>query len=159
MMTDETTPETAQPAAQETDPAIVLACAIARGEAEGPQEPCGEMIAAHKDANARGRIRSFYYRMRWNGSGWDYISNERIPVGGIRASERRVTVRAEVYVGDLLITHDRGGPVDDTARLVLGTTDEDEVRYVACDVVRRRDGKLSIKLPDGEPLIAPNPRK
>lgn len=138
--------------------ALTLACGIARGEAEGPPDPVGRLIAATKDINARGRIREWWYRMRWEPAtrGWAYITNERLPAGNFRAAERRATLYAEVYVGDLLVTHDRGGPIDPEALLVI--KDGAKMRTVPCKVAKRRDGNLSVTLPDGTTLVTPNPR-
>jgi hypothetical protein len=136
-------------------PNTLLACQIARGEAEGPQEPVGQMIASKKDLNARGKVREWWFRMRWDGNQWAYLSEERLRGGTFLASDRHQTVYGDVYAGDVLITHDRGGPVDTEAKLVIGAGEEGAA---ACPVTRRRDGQLSIRLPDGTDILRPNPR-
>lgn len=140
------------------DTELSLACAIARGEAEAPQEPCGEMIAAKKDYNARGRCREHWYRLRWNGVTWEYMTKERLSGGTFYASDRHHTIWEPVYVGDVLAAHDRGGPINQIV-LVIGRGEGGKVRFRELEFVKRRDGDLGIKLPDGSQLVTPNPRR
>jgi hypothetical protein len=60
-----------------------------------------------------------------------------------------------VWPGEIVIQHDRGGPID-AAYLVV---DEDQKPLIQCRLGRTRDGQLRITLPDGREIVRPNPRR
>jgi hypothetical protein len=129
-----------------------MACKVAAGGPADPGATGRKLAAAHKDLNAKGRG-PWWYRMVWRGGSWQYFSEERLPAGTFRAAERRATVYGEVYPGELVCSHDKGGPLDDEVYLETGT------ELVECKVTKRRDGQLAVTLPDGVEVLRPNPRK
>jgi hypothetical protein len=135
-------------------PAILAACEIAATDGTPPDEP-REIRAAYKDYNARGRCREHWFRMVWRGGAWQYLGDRRLASGNFRASERHDMVMAEVWPGELVVQHDRGGPID-AAYLVYDGGDRSLAR---CDLGRTRDGQLRITLPDGRQVVRPNPRR
>jgi hypothetical protein len=141
---------------------IKLACDIATGKAQAStdDEPF-RVIGATKDYNARGSCRGHWFRMVLRGGQWEYVTEERLPNGNFLASDRKATVRGDVFIGEITITHDRGKPVDLCARLVTRTPEGklDWDGPAELDVTRTRDGNLKIKLPDGSLVVAPDPRK
>jgi hypothetical protein len=135
---------------------VKSACDIAAGRAEAAPDATGTRITgSKKDLNAKGRGPE-WHRMVYRSGSWRYVSDERLPRGDFRASDRRATVYGEVYPGEIVAQHDRGCPLD-SAWLACGP-DEDGKVLVACDFRRRRDGKLTFVLPDGSEVVTTNPR-
>lgn len=148
-MSDQTSPQT--PPTEISD-CVQTACAIATG---GPSDPNAAELsirAAHKDLNGKGRG-PWWYRMVYRAGAWTYFSNERLPMGTFLASDRRATVRGDVFVGELVCSHDKSGPVD-ALYLVVGGED----KILAVEWKKRRDGQLTITLPNGQEVVRPNPR-
>jgi hypothetical protein len=145
------------------DPAITAACAIPTGEA--PADPGAKPVrirAAHRDHNCKG-VGPEWYRMRWSGASWEYFSEGRMPPTGVRASDRHSTLYGQAYDGDLIIQHDRGGPVSEAYIVVgrgfQGSSGATAYLKVCQQVAIRRDGNLEITLPNGAVVVRPNPRK
>lgn len=132
-----------------TDP-ITLACAIARGELTPDPGAAGVQIrAAHRELAMRGSVREEWYRMVWRDGGWRYLGDRRLE------PNRKDTTYDIAYPGELIVQHDRGGPVD-AAYLVVATQDKP---LRSLDFTRRRDGQLGIALPDGSTVVRPDPRR
>jgi len=142
---------TAEPGLPET---VRDACEIAASGSE-PPEPSMRVEAGHCDYSARGRRRAHWYRMVWRGDAWQYFSSTRMGPVGLLASTRHQTVYGEVWHGEVVIQHDRGGPIDAAYLVVAGEEDP----LVECGLSRTRDGQLRITLPDGRTLLRPNPRR
>ena len=151
--TPPTSPTPTTPPEPEPEKNYARACAIARGEAP-PSGQWARIRGGHKDYNARGRCREHWYRMVWRG-GWQYVSADRLAVGTERASERQDTTWGEAQVGEIVVQHDRGGPID-KAYIVVAA--EGEQLLAAC-TLRRREGRLVIGLPDGTKIERPDPRR
>jgi len=142
-------------------PRTVRACAIARGEQDAPEEPLGRLCVGNKDVNARGSVHGWWYAMRWNGSTWEYPSDDRLPTGMFLASDRRASIYADVYEGDVFVTHNRGGGIDSEGWVIrVPNTEkgEDKAQKTVTLVKRLRSGLLRIELPDGTSIERPNPR-
>jgi hypothetical protein len=133
--------------------AVRDACDVAFTGAEPPDVP-RKVRAAHKDYNSRGRCREHWYRMVWRAGEWRYLGDRRLAAGTFLASDRHDTVWDEVWPGEIVIQHDRGGPID-VAYLVV----DQEKPLVQCGIGRTRDGQLRVTLPDGRSLLRPNPRR
>lgn len=143
-------------AAAAPDP-IQVACDIAAGRASADPDAEGARIrGAHKDLNAKGRGPE-WYRMVYRGGSWQYVSDERLPSGTYRASDRRATVYGEVYPGEILADHDRGKPVDQI--WLAHARDAEGDALTECEFRRRRDGDLAITLPDGSEVVLSDPRR
>jgi hypothetical protein len=126
----------------------------AAGRAAIPDDAEPQQIrVASKDYNARGRCREHWYRVALRGGEWVYFEGS-LPVGNYLAADRRATLHGDVYVGELIAQHDRGGPID----VVYLVTGGDDVIQIL-EWRKRRDGQLAITLPDGTEVLAPNPRK
>lgn len=143
------------------EPQVQKACDIATGAvAADPASSGYRIVGAKKDLNCKGRGPQWYRMVYRNGS-WRYVSDNRLPAGSFRASDRRATVHGNVYFGEIIVGHDHAGPVDE-AFLVCNIDDADTGDDVLLDLPTpsvRRDGKLSIELPDGRTLVLPNPRE
>jgi hypothetical protein len=139
--------------------ALAEACARARGESPipGDEAPVGRITAARKEYSARGRCQEHWFRMRWSGNQWEYLGERIGGPGGFRASERRQASFADVWTGDLLAQHDRGGPINAVFIVVPKSIEADNL--AVCKFVRTRDGNLRITLPDGSVITRPNPRR
>lgn len=141
---------------------VVRACAIARGEQAGSDEPLGRMVVGSKDVSARGSVRHWWYAMRWTGSTWVYPSDDRLPAKSFLANERHAKIYTEAYEGDLLLTHDRGAGIDKEGWLVCSVAapqgDGPAFEKVEVKVTRLRSGALKLELPDGTHVERPNPR-
>jgi len=136
---------------------VRLACDIATGKVPAdPAAPGKQITAAYKDLSCKGRG-PWWYRMVYRNGGWTYFSDERLPMGTFRASERRATVHGEVYPGEIVVNHDKGGPVD-IACLVCGPDEEGRV-LEHVEFSKRRDGNLCFVLPDGSEVVLSNPRR
>jgi hypothetical protein len=134
-------------------PEVIAACEIAATDGTPPDRP-REIRAAYKDYNARGRCREHWFRLVWRDGAWRYLGDRRLASGTFYAADRHDTVMAEVWPGELIVQHDRGGPID-AAYLVF---EGDGRSLVACDLGRTRDGQLRVTLPDGRQVVRPNPR-
>lgn len=136
---------------------IAAACDIATGRTPAdPSAPGEHITGAKKDLNAKGRGPE-WYRMVYRGGSWRYVSDERLPSGTYLASDRRATVRGEVYPGEIVAQHDRGQPVD--LMYLVCRPDDQGTRLVDCAFRRRRDGDLAVTLPDGSEIVLPDPRR
>lgn len=136
---------------------IKLACDIATGKIPAdPNDKGYKIIGAKKDLNSRGRGPQWYRMVHRNGS-WQYVSNERLPAGTFSASERRAHVSGQAFIGEIIVQHDRGKPID-LAYIITGEGGEydpkTEITFHA-----RRDGNLVFVLPDNSEIILSNPRK
>ena len=109
--------------------------------------------AAHKDYSARGRVREHWYRLVWRDNAWQYFSDGRLPSGNFSASDRHATVLGDVFPGEIVVSHDHGGPID-RAWIV----ERSEKPLCRCKLEKTRAG-LRITTPAGEVIETPNPRK
>ncbi|MDE3097244.1 MAG: hypothetical protein KGK07_14745 [Chloroflexota bacterium] len=151
------------PAAPTTiDPAVAAACAIARGEQQpDPAESAISIRGAWRDLNARGRgDESYRRRLPAGAKGWAWVSDDRLPRAGIRASERRCSVSGEVFGGDLIAEFSRSidsrvgaVSVDSFALVVAGHA---KLLHI-CEYKRRRDGQYAVTLPDGGDITVASP--
>lgn len=131
------------------------ACDIAAGRVQADPAAIGaSIIGAKKDLNCKGRGPQ-WYRMVWRAGTWQYVSDERLPAGSFRASERRAEVHGEVFPGEIVVGHDRGGPVDSAW---LARERVDGKALVTITFAKRRDGNLAFTLPDGSIVVLSNPR-
>ena len=140
-----------------TEPHIQTACDIATGKTQSdPSEQGTSILGAKKDLNSKGRG-DHWYRMVYRNGSWQYVSTDRLPSGQFLASDRKATVHGDVYIGEIVVQHDRGGPVD-TAWII--TAPDPTTKAVKVDVTftKRRDGNVGITLPDGSKLVLSNPR-
>lgn len=152
-----TEPQPATPAAPEIAPSLRRACDIATGRAEPDEATESYSIrAAHKDYNARGSCREHWYRMVWRG-GWQYFGDGRLPTANFLASDRRASVMGDVFPGEVVIGHDRGGPID-LAWLVTCDAEDPAKPLRKCQLARVRAG-LKLTLPDGSEIVRPDPRQ
>lgn len=122
---------------------------------EAKPKDCFRIVAGHKNVSSRGRIRAWWYRMRWNGVRWEYFSDTWLPLGNWSASLRHCDVVGTVNVGDLVLQHNYKGPITDIYLAVKGQDGIGELKplgWIAngCD--------LLIALPDGQSVTLPNPR-
>lgn len=136
-------------------PHVQTACNIATGKVSAdPAAEAISIVGAKKDLNSKGRGPE-WYRMVWRNGVWQYVSSDRLPRGNFLASDRRASVYGDVFVGEVIVGHDRGAKVDCAYLVVDG-----ETALTALALPKpRRDGSLAIKLPDGSELVLPNPRK
>lgn len=141
-------------------PLTIAACEAAYTDTVDDSGPGMEIRAARCDYSARGSRREHWYRMVWRGGEWQYLGDRRLGPVGLRADTRHQTTYGHVWPGELLVTHDRGGPVDGAwvVRAVADGTDLSKC-LVRCEVARTRSGDLRITLPDGRTLDRPNPRR
>jgi hypothetical protein len=134
--------------------ALAEACARARGESPipGDEPAAGKWTVAKKDYSSRGRCREHWFRMVWRGGGWTYVGGRIGGPGGYDFAE------AELWLGELVVRHNRGGPV--VAVAVVGpSSDGDGFALRKCEFTRTRDGNLRITLPDGSVIVRPDPRR
>jgi len=141
--------------------AVIDACGVAAGDRRPDPDARPKSIrAGHKDLNARGKG-TWWYRMAYRDGTWKYFSDERLPSGTFLASDRRATVKGDVFAGELVCSHDKGGPVD----AVWLICDEHEGEggeatcMELCGMRKRRDGMLVVALPDGREVAVPDPRR
>jgi hypothetical protein len=139
---------------------IRLACAIARGDIEGPQEPIGREIAAEREERSRGV--EILRRVRWIAADqrWEPVTPYRL------ADDGNDTIYAPIYAGDLVIVYYEGcAPWSEAelyyARQVSRYYPDVELapHRVGCPITFRRDKRLGIRLPDGTEIIAPDPTR
>lgn len=134
---------------------VKQACEIATGRAQIPNDaPAIRVIGAEKDLNSRGRGPQ-WYRMVYRGA-WMYASSDRLPAGNFRAADRRATVYGNVYAGEIVADHDRGGPINDMY-LVCADIGDGEHHLLKLSFQKIRSG-LRVALPNGETLDLPDPR-
>lgn len=158
--TQETT-VTAEQQQQAVDPQteeLIRAARIAKGEIQPEKEHenlAYQFIAAKKDVSSTGRIRQLWYRMRRSPGTdtWEYYAEERLPHGNYRA-----TVYGNLYVGDLVASHDHAKPIDKIC-LVYFNIEENKAKLHDCEFNIIRGNMLQISLPDGSKITLPNPRK
>ena len=151
--TNDTTKEQAD--IQASDP-VAVACGIARGECQAdPNARAVRIRGGHKDLNAKGRG-PWWFRMAYRSGSWTYFSDERLSAGTFLASDRRQTVHGDVFPGELICQHDRGGPVD--AMYLIVEDEKPKDALVSVEFRKRRDGMLVVTLPDGSEVIVSNPR-
>lgn len=156
-MAPEAAPETpVAPTAPTLRAGVVRACEIATGRAEADSAEEGTVITgALKDLNSKGNGPQ-WYRMVYRSGSWQYVSTERLPNGSFRASDRRASVSGTVYTGELVISHDRGSPMD-AAWLICEPNAEGKV-MVGITFASRRDRRITFTLPDGSVVVLANPR-
>jgi hypothetical protein len=170
------TPVTAEPqapaeAVRELAYRDALARAIRRARGEEPipdDERPIRVIGARADYSARMRAREHWFRMVYREHRWTYFTDYLEPIG-LRAAQRHQTLYGDVYIGELLAQHDRGGPVDvlylvaDRAVPRRAGVDRESAdqrgTLIRLDFYAGRDGKLRVELPDGSALTLPNPRR
>jgi hypothetical protein len=150
------------------DSQLALACALASGGVS-PDEAAAaiRVIAAKKDLSAKGSGEESYRRRLPAGeTAWEWISDERLPRGHFRASERRAEVRGDVFPGDLLAWFSRqikggasqGEATIDSFQLVIGVLSDGRARVSkALEYTKRRDGKFAVTLPDGSVMVVNSP--
>ena len=153
-------PKKEEPIDPKNTPKVREAIEAAMGRREIPEEGF-RIVGAKKDLNARGRGTEFY-RMVRRDNRWQYVSTERLPTGSFRASDRRATVYGEVYPGEIVASHDRGGPLD-IAWLAVGEghgpgSPEGNSWGIGIEIKKLRSGLLRFLLPDGQTIDLPNPR-
>lgn len=152
-MSEQQVPETTTAAEPAISDSVRKACDIATGKTPAdPSETGRSIFGAKKDLNSKGRG-EHWYRMVYRSGGWEYVSDDRLPSGSFLASDRRCDASGDVYAGEIVIQHDRGGPVD-VAYLVISP--DEKMRKI--NFVKQRDGQLRFELPDGSEIILPNPR-
>jgi hypothetical protein len=143
---------------QQLEERIKLACDIANGVVSPNENDSGYKITGgKKDLNCKGRG-DHWYRMVFRDGCWNYVSSDRLPMGTLRASDRRCTVYGEVYNGEIVVSHDYGSAVD-CAWLVVPPDDDNGKSLVEISFLKRRDGKLVFKLPDESQIVLENPRQ
>jgi hypothetical protein len=140
---------------------VRLACAIARGDIEGPQEPIGREIAAER--TERSRCVDILRRVRWVPAEgrWEPVTPYRL------STEGNDVIFAPIYAGDLVIAYYEGCPPHDEAELYYArqvspyhpTLTNLAPHYVGCPITLRRDKRLGIRLPDGTEILAPDPTR
>lgn len=140
-----------------------LACDIATGAAVDPTATAISTKGAWRDLNARQNGSEHYRRALTPGGTWRFVSSERLPRAMYLAHERRVTLRGDVYVGDLVADFDRGishgrstgeAKHDGKVGLVTGPADKGaEIWWM--DVVRQKNGTWRVILPTGAHLTIP----
>lgn len=152
-------------AAQISEPApalteqVRIACTIATGEARDPSANAISVRAAHRDLNCKGRGTEWFRMVLRDGS-FRYFSDERMPAGRFLASERHVTLHGDVYAGEIVIEHDRGGPVSQVWLAVdphPSPTTGKVVKLIKIEWSKQRDGIRCI-LPTGASVTVANPR-
>lgn len=143
----------------ELEPRTQAACDIAAGRAQPDDDADAiEIIGAKKDKNAKGNGPEWYRMVLRDGS-WRYVSDDRLPAGNYLASERRASVKGDVFPGELVAVHDRGAPVESVwlvESLTEGESGSDCLRQ--CDFTKKRGGKLKVTLPDGTEITVADPR-
>lgn len=137
---------------------LALACDIATNTVEAPESDPVQITAGYKDLNAKGNG-AWWYRMVFRQNSWSYFSNDRLPTGTFLASDRRAKVKGDVFLGEIIAQHDRGGSVDCMYLVAPNPTDEDRPMLLPVKFAKRRDGNLSVTLPDNRKVVTPNPRK
>lgn len=136
---------------------IQVACDIATGRIPADPADAGKkVIGAKKDLNCKGRGPQ-WYRMVYRNA-WQYVSSDRLPSGNFLAADRRATVYGIVYPGEIVVSHDRGKPVD-CAWLVCPPDAYGKVMVDIGCPAKRRDGQLYFTLPDGSVVVLPDPCK
>jgi hypothetical protein len=125
------------------------ACELACTGAEPPDVP-RTIRAAHKDYSPRGKCREHWFRLVWRGGEWRYLGDHLSP------DRREDTAYGDVWPGEIVIQHDRGGPIDSAFLVIDG---QDRRPLTRCELRRTRDGQLRITLPDGRDVVRPNPRR
>jgi hypothetical protein len=100
--------------------------------------------------------------MAWRGGvagirEWQYIG-ERLTGVVMRASTRHQTSYGDVWPGEIVAQHDRGKPID-TIYLIVKAPLEPKAMKEPLEFTKRRDGQLSITLPDRSSVILPDPRR
>lgn len=134
-----------------------LACDIATGAVKPPEDIIGMSIrGGHKDLNAKGRG-PWWYRMVLRNGAWTYFCEDRLPMGTFLAGDRRCSVRGDVYLGEVVAQHDKGGPVD--AMYLIAPNVADNNMLCPVPFRKRKDGKFVVTLPDGREVVVSNPRK
>jgi hypothetical protein len=136
-------------------------CARARGERPIPADEAAlQVLGAHCDYSARGSRREHWFRLAWRDGRWQYIS-EQLSGVGMRASTRHQGTYGDVWAGEVVAQHDRGKPVD---MMYLITHDPNpshpsQAHKEPLTFTKRRDGRLSITLPDSSIITLPDPRR
>ena len=135
---------------------IQAACDLATGRRPTDDAIVGTRITgAKKDLNAKGRGPQ-WYRMVYRNRSWQYVSSERLPSGNFLAADRRAEVYGEVYPGEIVVQHERGGPVDG-AWLVASPNTEGKC-LIKITFRKRRDGNMTFILPDDSEVVLSDPR-
>jgi hypothetical protein len=160
-MTDTiTTTTTTTTTAPDIPDDVRAACAIARGEVEGPQEPIGREIAAEREERS-GWV-AILRRVRWIAAEgrWEPVTPYRLDDHG------NDTIFEPFYAGDLVLVYYEGrAPWPEAelyyARQVSRYHPDVELapHRVGCPITFRRDKRLGIRLPDGCEIIAPDPTR
>src|SRR5690606_25920321 len=108
---------------------------------------------AHRNISARGTVRERWYRMVWRDGRWSYVTSDREPRGTFLAADRRWSGYGDVFPGEIVVEHGRGGPVSDA--YVVDPDPEGPLTRV--EFARTREG-LRVTLPDGSTVDLPDPR-
>lgn len=137
-----------------TDSAIRKACDIAAERIKAdPADKAMLVCLAGRDMNCR-LIGEEWYRMRWTGEKWEYIV--RLPPLTRIEKDRHCLVNGEVFLGDILLQHQKGGGV--TQILLVAALEDGSPSLFHCPHAARRDGNVAFDLPDGTEIVRPNPR-
>lgn len=131
------------------------ACDIATGKMViDPNAEGAKIVGAKKDLNGKGNG-PYWFRMVWRDKSWQYVSEERLPNGNFLASDRRAIVYGQAYHGEIVVSHDRGKPVD--IAWIIDLDKKDDVKH-EIPFVKTRDRHLLFTLPNGEKIKLPDPR-
>lgn len=146
-------------AGQGPEASFALECARAKGEQTIPDEELPHRITgAFCDYSARGACREHWFRMVWRNDAWEYFS-EHLAAVGMNSSTRHQSTSGNVWAGELVATHDRGKPIEAIALVTSGRSRDSEGELRFLKFGRRRDGQLSVTLPDSSVVLLPDPRK
>lgn len=140
---------------------VEAACDRAAGDKSAQDADADEaghsVRAGHKYLNAKGRG-DWWYRMVWRNGSWQYFSDEKLPTGTFLAGDRKADVHGDVFIGEIVCQHDKGGPVD-AMYLVCAPDEEGKDVLHVVEYRKRKDGQLVVTLPDGREVAVPNPRR
>jgi hypothetical protein len=142
---------------------VRIACDIATGAAKDDTAVAIRGRAAWRDLNAKGNGRETYRRALSPGGSWRFMSSERLPRGTFLASDRKASVRGDVYVGDLVADFERSlsrgasqGEAEHGGKVGLVTGPRDKgAKIWWMDAVCQKNGSWRVILPTGAHLTIP----
>lgn len=159
------TAETAVAGESTLDEATRIACDLATSEAVDATAAAIAIRGSWRDLNAKGNGSESYRRAMSPGRPWRFVASSRLPSKTFLASDRRTTIRGDVFPGDLLADYERrlhaGQSTSEAVHdgqigLVVGPSD-DGADIVWMDAVRQKDGTLRVILPTGAHLTVATP--
>jgi len=118
-----------------------------------PEEREGGSVRAAYNNNVEGRKREHWYRLVWRDGAWSYYAEGRLP------PDRRASVFGDVWEGELVAQHDRGGGVNAVYLARWGSGEVNGPMFLVDLDFRRVKGELLIALPDGSQIKRPDPRR